>query len=137
MNKPFGISVPKLLPACLVVEDSHALRENLSMWISFHGIQVVEAENGRDALNIIKEDLGRCWMGLVTDYQMPAMDGVQLIREMKALGVQVGRWILVSGVLVPDDSIQQLLKDYPDVVFLKKPYSVDQILNLLKVGSQA
>ena len=81
------------------------------------------------------EDISRHWIALVSDYQMNDGDGVRLIREMKKLGIQVGRWILTSGVSKLDQNVQTLIAEYSDVVFIKKPYLGEQIISLIFGGN--
>ncbi|MBN2208417.1 MAG: response regulator [Candidatus Coatesbacteria bacterium] len=82
----------------------------------------------KQALSFIKErgcDL------LLTDFSMPAMNGVELIGQVKALGY--GTYcILVTG-----SSPYALREHYPGDVFdglLKKPYSYRELLSLIDVG---
>ena len=65
----------------LVVDDCRMTRRLLSMYLRAGGFDVIVAENGIEAL----ENLGRESCGLViTDLNMPQMDGVELTRELKA-----------------------------------------------------
>jgi len=82
----------------------------------------------KQALSFIKErgcDL------LLTDFSMPAMNGVELIGQVKTLGY--GTYcILVTG-----SSPYALREHYPGDVFdglLKKPYSYRELLSLIDVG---
>ena len=70
-------SMPRLV---LVVDDCRMTRRLLSMYLWEAGFEVVLAENGLDAL----EQLGRepCSV-VVTDLNMPHMDGVELTRSVK------------------------------------------------------
>ena len=71
----------KSWPLVLVVDDCRMTRRLLSMYLRAHDLEVVVAENGVEAL----EMLGRESCGLViTDLNMPQMDGVELTREIKA-----------------------------------------------------
>jgi CheY-like chemotaxis protein len=70
----------KSLPVVLVVDDCRMTRRLLSMYLRASGLDVVVAENGVEAL----EMLGRESCGLViTDLNMPQMDGIELTREIK------------------------------------------------------
>ena len=64
----------------LAEDDVHIIRV-VSMWLKQHGHQVLEAANGRAALQLVlahKPDL------LITDVNMPVMDGVQLVKACAA-----------------------------------------------------
>jgi diguanylate cyclase (GGDEF)-like protein len=65
----------------LVAEDSLVTRKFIVELLSRHLFQVVEAENGKQALdNILADDAIKI---LLTDYNMPEMDGFELIHELR------------------------------------------------------
>lgn len=67
----------------LVVDDSKLARLQLNMHLSEIGFTVHEAESGEKALEIIKKDQE---FDLITiDYEMPGMNGVTLLQQIKAL----------------------------------------------------
>lgn len=66
----------------LAVDDSGSLRQMLVFTLKAAGYQVVEAVDGRDGLEKAKQkhfDL------VLTDQNMPNMDGLTLIRSLRAL----------------------------------------------------
>lgn len=67
----------------LVVDDSPTMRQMVAFTLSNAGFQVVEAEHGKDAMDKVaggpKMDL------VVTDLNMPEMDGIALIKELRQL----------------------------------------------------
>ena len=64
----------------LVVDDSSTVRKFVSVSLSMQGFHVVTAEDGMDAL----EKLPREPIDLViTDLNMPNMDGMELIRTLR------------------------------------------------------
>jgi two-component system chemotaxis response regulator CheY len=66
----------------LVVDDSASMRQLVSFTIKDAGFDVVAAENGKDALAKIggsKVDM------VITDLNMPEMDGIELIKKLRAM----------------------------------------------------
>lgn len=64
----------------LIVDDAPELRKVLSLYIKNGGYQPIEAEDGRAALEIVKEqrvDLA------ILDVMMPNMDGFELVQEIR------------------------------------------------------
>lgn len=64
----------------LIVDDEEMIREIFQSFLSRLGARVLEAQNGRIALEIIKQneiDL------LITDVRMPGGDGLELLREIE------------------------------------------------------
>ncbi|HUT04225.1 MAG TPA: response regulator [bacterium] len=82
----------------------------------------------RQALAFIKEN--DCDL-LLTDFSMPVMNGIDLITQVKSLGLNT-YCILVTG-----SSPYALREHYPGDVFdalLKKPYSYRELLSLIDMG---
>ena len=65
----------------LTVDDSRTMRDMVSFTLKGAGYDVVEAADGQQALGVIganKVDL------VITDLNMPVMDGLTLIRRLRA-----------------------------------------------------
>lgn len=64
----------------LVVDDSVSMRQMLGFTLREGGFEVIEAEHGQDALDKLKSaavDL------VITDLNMPVMDGITLIENLR------------------------------------------------------
>jgi CheY-like chemotaxis protein len=113
----------------LLVEDDSAIRNFARTVLQRLGHRIVEADDGQTALSYF-EDSEKFAPDLVfTDMVMPRMGGLQLVRkiEKKRPGTAI---LLTSGY--PDQ--QELAKEQePDFEFLRKPYSVGDLIS--KVGS--
>lgn len=66
----------------LIVDDSMMVRQMVSFTLKEAGFDVVEAENGHDALNKIG---GHSVDLIVTDLNMPVMDGITFISKARSL----------------------------------------------------
>jgi len=70
------------MPTAIVVDDSRAIRMILSRTLRELGFQVREAGNGIDALAVLgdgpRADL------VMADWNMPVMDGLELLRKIRA-----------------------------------------------------
>ncbi len=66
----------------LAVDDSASMRQMVSFTLKGAGYDVVEAADGVEALNIAKT---RPVNLVITDVNMPNMDGISLIRELRNL----------------------------------------------------
>jgi CheY-like chemotaxis protein len=67
-------------PRVLLVEDAPFLRYAFGRLLRLHGYDVIEANDGQEALDCVRThrpDL------VVTDVMMPVMDGVELIRQLR------------------------------------------------------
>jgi two-component system chemotaxis response regulator CheY len=68
----------------LIVDDSEMARASMSFSLKSQRYDVVEAENGRDAVAKLEvhKDIGL----IITDLNMPEMDGISLIRHVRQFG---------------------------------------------------
>ncbi|MFC1838248.1 response regulator [Thermodesulfobacteriota bacterium] len=111
--------MPGKLKEIMVVDDEIGIRALLSDALEEKGYNVTLAKDGEESLRQLKKkrfDL------LITDINMPHLNGLELLRKMKKEGRQE-KVILMSGNSV-DESI--LGKDIQPVFFqLKKPFGMN------------
>lgn len=62
------------------VDDSSTMRRMVSFTLKSAGYEVVEASDGMEALNLLKT---RPVDMVISDINMPNMDGIQLTRELR------------------------------------------------------
>jgi two-component system chemotaxis response regulator CheY len=67
----------------LAVDDSKTMRDMLSFTLKQAGYEVVEAEDGKQALSKSK---GQAFDLVITDVNMPNMDGITLVKELRGSG---------------------------------------------------
>jgi two-component system chemotaxis response regulator CheY len=65
----------------LVVDDAASIRQMVAYTLSQAGFEVLEAANGKEALERLE---GKRADLVITDLHMPVMDGITLIRELRA-----------------------------------------------------
>lgn len=70
------------MSSILAVDDSPSMRRLVKHVLSSNGFEVVMAEDGVDALDQAKKNTVDL---VLTDVNMPNMDGLQLIRELRGL----------------------------------------------------
>src|SRR4051812_22499684 len=85
----------------LLADDHQQIRELVTALLKEAGFQVDSANNGVDALNLIK-DGERDYDVLVTDNDMPGLDGVGLVRIVREERFP-GKIIVISGGLSSDN----------------------------------
>jgi two-component system, chemotaxis family, chemotaxis protein CheY len=66
----------------MIVDDSASIRQVVSIALKGAGYDVLEAVDGRDALNKLK---GQKIHLIITDVNMPNMDGITFVQEAKKL----------------------------------------------------
>ncbi len=67
----------------LTVDDSKTMREMVSFTLKAQGFEVLEAEDGVEAINVLG---GKRVDVIITDLNMPNMNGIELIRKLRADG---------------------------------------------------
>lgn len=65
----------------LVVDDSTSMRQMVTFTLKGAGFDVIEGSNGQEALTRAQ---GKTLSLVLTDLNMPVMDGMTLIRELRA-----------------------------------------------------
>ena len=65
----------------LIVDDSAAVRRNVLWILEPTGLEVVEAADGKQALELLENETIDL---VIADLNMPVMDGLQLIRKVRA-----------------------------------------------------
>ena len=108
----------------LVVEDSNTSRDVTSHFLQQGGFRVLEAEDGADALNILRSrhvDL------ILTDIMMPNLDGWGLYREIRAdKSFNLTPFVFLSVLDEIDDQIKGLTLGVDD--YLVKPVTPMQLI---------
>ncbi|WP_028584480.1 hybrid sensor histidine kinase/response regulator [Desulfogranum mediterraneum] len=72
----------EVAPTILIVEDSNFFRNQVKGYMEEAGFQVLEAEDGLEALQVLEENISEITM-VVTDIEMPNMDGFELTEKIK------------------------------------------------------
>jgi signal transduction histidine kinase len=107
----------------LLVDDEPGIRNVLSISLADSGYTVHTAENGNEALRLFRE---LCPPIVLTDIKMPDMDGIELLRRIKAEspGTEV---IMFTGHGDMDLAIKSLKHEATD--FVTKPIH-DEVLEI-------
>ena len=82
----------------LVVDDEAIVRESLSDWLKDVGYQVLTAENGHKALDVIEREKPGI---MIADLVMPGMDGIELMKGAKELQPNIEVIIITAYASIP------------------------------------
>jgi two-component system chemotaxis response regulator CheY len=112
----------------LIVDDSASMRQLIAFTIKDAGYDVLLAENGRDALekmSHVKIDM------VITDLNMPEMDGITFIRELRGKA----NYQFVPIVMLTTES-QEAKKQEGRAAgasgWIVKPFSPLQLMDVVK-----
>ena len=112
----------------LVVDDEAKMRQILRAGLTQHDFNVLDAENGPEALRICQEHSGPIHLVLV-DVVMPEMNGVELAPRVKALRPEV-QVMLMSGQR--DDHILLHASLNPHTPFFHKPFTLESLVQTIR-----
>ncbi len=112
----------------LAVDDSASMRQMVTFTLKGAGHDVVEACDGQEALDKAKSqqfDL------VISDVNMPVMDGITLIKELRALSDYKFTPLLMLTTESGDDKKAQG-KTAGATGWIVKPFNPDQLLATIK-----
>jgi two-component system chemotaxis response regulator CheY len=112
----------------LTVDDSSSIRQMVKITLSTAGYGVVEAGDGREGL--MKAGSNQINM-VVTDLNMPVMNGLEFIRELRKMPPYRGIPI-VFLTTESDDGIKQQAKAAGATGWITKPFKQEQLLAIAK-----
>lgn len=112
----------------LAVDDSASMRQMVTFTLKEAGYEVVEAADGVEALEKAKAD---SFDLVISDVNMPRMDGIELIRELRGLSQFKFTPILMLTTESGDDKKQEG-KSAGATGWIVKPFNPDQLLNTIK-----
>jgi two-component system chemotaxis response regulator CheY len=112
------------MASILAVDDSASMRRMVSETLKTAGYEVIEAEDGREALQ--KAQAQKVSL-VLTDVNMPNMDGITLVRELRGLPHYKFTPILVLTTEAGADKKQQG-KAAGATGWIVKPFNPDTLL---------
>ncbi|MFH2203549.1 MAG: response regulator [Elusimicrobiota bacterium] len=115
----------------LIVDDEATIRRVLSRLLAGSGHEIMTAEDGREALEMIQQrppDL------VLLDINMPRLGGMRLLELVKKIrpGLPV---IMVTGVDDPDQALATMSLGAED--YVTKPFDFDYIDTAIKANLAA
>ena len=116
------------MASVLAVDDSTSMRQMVSFTLKGAGYDVIEAADGVEALNIAKSQSVNL---VLTDVNMPNMDGITLIKELRALpSYKFTPMLMLTTESAGDKKAEG--KAAGATGWLVKPFNPDQLLATVK-----
>ncbi|KVA01443.1 hybrid sensor histidine kinase/response regulator [Burkholderia ubonensis] len=113
----------------LIAEDNLLNRSLLFDQLTTLGARVIEATNGEEALALLSKEPVNVVM---TDIDMPVMNGFQLLSEMRAHGLAIPVYA-VSASTRPEDIAEGRARGFTD--YLAKPVPLETLEAIVREGS--
>ena len=115
------------MASILAVDDSASMRQMVSFTLRSSGYDVIEAIDGQDAL----DKLGDRHVDLVlTDQNMPRMDGLTLIRELRGVD-RFKRTPILMLTTESSDEMKQAGRAAGATGWMVKPFDPQRLLEII------
>ncbi len=111
--------------AVLLVDDDPDIRETLSELLDANGYEVLQAENGQIALDVLK-NTPRFPCVVVLDLSMPVLDGREFLK-LRALDpiLRDIPVVVVSGSNQPAETLEGIDE------YLRKPVEIERLMEII------
>ena len=116
----------------IIADDDPAALRMLAALLSSAGYDVHTAHDGLEAVSLLRSERANM---LVTDWEMPGLDGMQLCRKLRAEMPREELFVLMLTIRTdPDDMLAALENGADD--FMSKPINGGELLARLQAGSR-
>jgi two-component system, chemotaxis family, chemotaxis protein CheY len=112
----------------MVVDDASSMRGLIGMTLKSAGYNVIEASDGKDALNKIEQQPVNL---MISDLNMPVMNGIELVKTLKA-SAKFKFLPIVMLTTESDESKKQEGQMAGAKAWIVKPFKPDTVLNVVK-----
>ena len=114
----------------LIVDDSMPMRTVLKRSLAaagYGGTRILEASNGKEALKVMQGD----WVDLImTDYNMPEMDGLSFLKKIKTQAL----FKQIPVVVISTEGNESKIKEFMDTGasgYITKPFTSEALRDLI------
>lgn len=114
----------------LIVDDEASVRDSLYQWFIEDGYQVECAESAKEALAKLESEAFNI---VLADIKMPGMDGLEMLRRIKAL--EKNSVVIIMTAFATVDTAVQALKDGA-FDYITKPFDPDELSHLIRNASK-
>ena len=105
----------------LIVDDEQDIREMLSEWLTTWGYRPLQAEDGPEALQIVREEPVDL---VLTDLRMPQMNGIELLSRIKEIRPDTAV-LMLTGFGTVENAVEALKLGADDYVL--KPFDIEDL----------
>jgi len=120
-DKKMQISAEIKKQQLLYISDNNKARNLYTQMLNSIGLQLISADSGTAAIEILKNDLSNPFDLIIVDGDMSEMDGIEIVRKIKAIQgyAEVPIIMIISTFAI--DRIKTLLDENRVVSLLNKP----------------
>jgi two-component system response regulator FlrC len=112
-------------PGILVVDDDAGIRENILDLLATEDYRVFSAADADEALHVLEiEPIDL----LITDFQMPGRNGLELIEATRKANHPIPAILMTAYLYVYEQIAEERRQD---ITLLRKPFDADEILRTI------
>jgi two-component system chemotaxis response regulator CheY len=119
---------PRVAKRILTIDDSKTMRDMLRMTLVDAGFDVIQAVDGQDGIDVLRKERVDV---VITDINMPKLDGYGVIRHMRADAGYDETPILVLST-ENDQKTKDIGRDAGATGWLVKPFDPDQVVEIVR-----
>jgi CheY-like chemotaxis protein len=121
------MSTTAIIPTVLVVDDSEDIRELTKLQLATLGCRVLEAANGREAVNVAGQE---CPALILMDMTMPVLDGLEATRLIREI-VELCDVVIVAFTALHSGECRERALAAGCNDYVQKPLGQEQLSGLL------
>jgi DNA-binding response OmpR family regulator len=110
----------------LIVEDNDLYKDVLEIVLKENGFTVTKSRDGMEAMQLLESIPEVFYRLIIVDYNMPFMNGAQLIQNIIDKRIKFSKIIILTG-LSDTSSISQLFLKHPEIKFLSKDIPISEL----------
>ncbi|QWR77443.1 GGDEF domain-containing response regulator [Candidatus Magnetomonas plexicatena] len=116
----------------LIVDDNEKIRNMVRRHLSKDGYQILEAQSGQEALDVIKQNTDIPDV-ILLDVMMPGMTGFETCTELRKLtGGELLYIIMLTAVTEINKKVEGLDRGADD--YVTKPFDMDELMARVRTG---
>jgi two-component system chemotaxis response regulator CheY len=121
-----------MMAKALVVDDSRAVRMILSRTLKELGFEVLEAANGREALDVIEAEKNAVSL-VLADWNMPEINGLELLKQLRQKPELAS---LVVVMVTTETELDQMVAALEAGAneYIMKPFTKDILVEKLQIA---
>lgn len=112
----------------LIVDDSRTVRDSLKFFLKEGGFDVLEGSDGVEALKVLETSVPDL---IITDVNMPNMDGLTLLKNIRTMEKHKFTPVLVLTT-ESQQSIMEKGKELGATGWIVKPFNSDKVMAVIK-----
>lgn len=112
----------------LTVDDSRTILAMLHHTLSSAGFEVLQAEDGQKGLDVLENEAVDI---VITDINMPVMDGIEFIKNVRSTGSHQSLPILILTTETSQDK-RDLGRDAGGTGWIVKPFDPEKLISVIR-----